>query len=190
MQIREDELRREFEDRIDIEVERKAAVGASAQRERVARHRLKIAEDILTLKCPSCHAAVFDFNGCFAVTCMCARYFCGWCLSNIGTESSAAHEHVRRCVQNPETNGANGGLFSSEKAFNTHHAKRRQQEVRAYLCGDASKVQEGDRAAVLEAIRTDLEGLRIDSSNMLTVAATTVAAIVVSLIVSLACLNN
>ena len=177
VQIREDELRREFEDRIDIEVERKAAVGASAQRERVARHRLKIAEDILTLKCPSCHAAVFDFNDCFAVTCVCTKYFCGWCLKDVGSESLVAHDHVRRCNHNPKK----GELFSSETAFNIHHAKRRQQEVRAYLCGDASsssssssstsKVQEGDRAAVLEAIRMDLEGLGIDSSNMLAIAA-------------------
>ena len=44
-------------------------------------HRKKIIEDILTLKCqrPGCGAAIFDFDGCFAVTCaLCKGGFCAW----------------------------------------------------------------------------------------------------------------
>ena len=158
-EVKADDLRREFEDRLEVEVERKASVGLMAQRERVARHRLKIAEDILTLKCPSCRLAMLlNFDQCLAVTCSaCAVNVCAWCLSGIGSESSAAHEHVRMCAHNPEKNGANGGLFSSEAAFNSHHANRRRQKVSEYLLG----VQDSDREAVLEAVAKDLEALGI-----------------------------
>ena len=74
-----------------------------------------------------------------------------------------AHDHVRRCNQNPQK----GGLFNDEVAFNKHHSARRRQEVRSYLFGDASDVREEDRSAVLEAISKDLEGLGIDSSTIL-----------------------
>ena len=31
------------------------------------RHRLRIIEDIVNIKCPHCDIAIFDFNGCYAI---------------------------------------------------------------------------------------------------------------------------
>ena len=47
-------------------------------------HRLYICERILTIRCPSCDRAILDFNGCFAIRCICETSFCGWCLKNCG----------------------------------------------------------------------------------------------------------
>uniref|UniRef100_A0A0G4F0X3 Protein kinase domain-containing protein n=1 Tax=Chromera velia CCMP2878 TaxID=1169474 RepID=A0A0G4F0X3_9ALVE len=55
----------------------------------------EIAEDILTLKCPSCRAAFVDYDGCAALTCSrCGRGFCGYCLQDCGQD---AHDHVPHC---------------------------------------------------------------------------------------------
>jgi hypothetical protein len=97
---------------------------------RVQQHRLRIVEDILTLKCrrPECDAAILDFDGCFAVRCFrCAWTFCGWCLEECNNDSqifllegdtteeevirraisvsasssTASHKHVAACARNP-----------------------------------------------------------------------------------------
>ena len=54
--------------------------------------RMKIVDDILTLRCPRCLQAFLDFSGCFALRCsMCPCGFCGWCLKDCGSDS---HSHV------------------------------------------------------------------------------------------------
>ena len=65
-----------------------------ARTRRLADAKKRITEDILTLHCPSCHAAFVDFQGCCVLSChRCATYFCGWCAT---TEPSARMS--RRCV--------------------------------------------------------------------------------------------
>lgn len=54
--------------------------------------RNRVVEEILTLHCPRCAQAFFDFEGCFALKCSkCPCNFCGWCLADCGTDS---HAHV------------------------------------------------------------------------------------------------
>jgi hypothetical protein len=58
------------------------------------RHRIYIAENILTLCCPRCKVPFIDFEGCFAVSCSaCACSFCAWCFLDCGSD---AHPHVSR----------------------------------------------------------------------------------------------
>jgi hypothetical protein len=52
-----------------------------------------VREEVLTLKCPRCHQAFLDFNGCFALSCSrCDCGFCAWCLADCGED---AHAHIR-----------------------------------------------------------------------------------------------
>lgn len=61
------------------------------------KHRLYIAENILTLRCPrnNCRAAMYDFTGCFAVICYaCNCGYCAWCFKDCGAD---AHNHGMLC---------------------------------------------------------------------------------------------
>lgn len=58
-----------------------------------------IRENILTLKCPSCQTAYYDFDGCCALTCgQCGAGICGWCGEACGRD---AHPHVAHCPAKP-----------------------------------------------------------------------------------------
>lgn len=71
-----------------------------------AKIRLEIVEDILTLKCPKCRAAFYDFTGCAALTCgRCGCGFCAYCLANCGAD---AHAHVAHC---PDGGGGGYQVF-------------------------------------------------------------------------------
>lgn len=104
------------------------------QKRRVLLHRLHIAEEILTLHCPSkaCNMAIVDFEGCFAVECTygCKRFFCGWCLSIVGS-SRRVHQHVTSCRMNPRPGP--DAVFNSLNEFNRIHKTRRARRVRRYL---------------------------------------------------------
>lgn len=58
--------------------------------------RESILNDILTLKCPHCDRAFLDFQGCFALVCICKGNFCAWCLSPADS-SRAAHICALQC---------------------------------------------------------------------------------------------
>jgi len=65
---------------------------------KVVKARQHIEEEIQQMKCPRCREVVYDFEGCFAISCG-GQYpcnFCGWCLSDCG-DRHAAHAHVRIC---------------------------------------------------------------------------------------------
>jgi hypothetical protein len=132
-----------------------AAAGAEQRQQRVARHRLHIAEHILTLKCPrtTCRRAIYDFEGCFAVPCSCGCGFCGWCLQDNGQASGsldANHQHVKQCTAAPTRR--RGGYYGNMAEFNAVHVVRRQEAARRYL---QSEVAEGDREALRQAIAQD-----------------------------------
>lgn len=120
--------------------------------QRIARHRLHIAENILTLKCPSCHAAIFDFSGSFAISCTCRCALCAWCLADCGQDD--AHLHVKTCPQNLNPSS----FWGTTEEFNKTHAERRGHEVAAYLLS----VAEDERDALKSAIATDLRDLGIN----------------------------
>ena len=57
-------MRAEYEARME-RLRQELARGADAHTQNISRHRLHIAENILTLKCPrrDCGAAILDFDG-------------------------------------------------------------------------------------------------------------------------------
>jgi len=120
------------------------------------RHRLHIAENILTIKCPraQCGQAFFDFNGCFALTCdSCTCGFCAWCLVDCGRD---AHAHVKACPYAPPA--FKGSYSGSIPEFNRVHSARRAELVRAYL---HSRVSEEDSDSLKALIERDLSDLDI-----------------------------
>jgi protein-arginine kinase activator protein McsA len=119
-----------------------------------ARHRLRIAEEVLCLRCPRCGQAFVDFSGCFALTCgRCAAGFCGYCLEDCGAD---AHAHVARC---PHNSAPGRDVFGSTDIFARAQADRRARALAAYL---AAHVRDpAERAAVLESVAGDLADLGI-----------------------------
>ena len=131
------------------------------------RHRLKIIEDILTLRCPhpTCNLVIIDFDGCFAVQHSeggqgihkqgCGLYFCGWCLEKSRTNDDC-HNHVKACRHNLHP----GSYFGTKDEFDRTHVERRRALVRKYLQENVLDVQE--REAIKIALRKDLDDLRFD----------------------------
>ena len=129
---------------------------AEADAEAVLAHKNTIAEDLLTLHCPECGMAFFDFSACFALWCArCSCAFCAYCQTSCRAEHNDAHTHVLSC----EHNIAPGkSIFASSATFERSQNLRRARAVGAYLAriGDARL-----RSAVLEATSRDLEALGI-----------------------------
>ncbi len=123
----ENRLRGEFEARVE-RLRQELARGQDAHSQKITRHRLHIAENILTLKCPraQCRRAFIDYSGCMALSCQCGCGFCAWCLADCGAD---AHAHVLQCPSNIQR-GSYGGTLAQ---FNTAHRTRVQPLVRAYL---------------------------------------------------------
>ena len=142
--------------KVRLESMRNEIATAAARDQRLARHRLHIAENILTLKCPraGCNQAIFDFEACIAITCSnCQCGFCGWCLADCGRD---AHPHVKQCPSAPARH--RGGYHGTLAEFNAVHVEKRRTEVARYL---REQVLEGDRDRVKKAIALDLGDLGI-----------------------------
>jgi hypothetical protein len=115
------------------------------------RLRIKIVDEILTLRCPRCSQAFLDFEGCFALRChSCQCGFCGWCLQDCGTD---AHSHVATCRDKLGTDK----YFGSEKLFEQAQRKRRLDALVLFL----KTLGRNERAEVLRSIQTDLNDLGI-----------------------------
>jgi hypothetical protein len=117
------------------------------------RLRMKIVDDIFTLKCPRCYQAFLDFDGCFALKCSsCPCNFCGWCLEDCGTD---AHPHVKSCKQKPKTSDS---YFGTKEQFIQGQNERRKNLLLKFLedySSDKKKI-------ILQSIQTDLEDLQIN----------------------------
>lgn len=89
--------------------------------------------DALTLKCPNpmCHLAL-DPNpdGCCSMKCLkCGVNFCWLCFRVTGLDSSASHQHVQQCPENPAPNN----LFVSAALVEVVHKRRRLEAIRRCL---------------------------------------------------------
>ncbi|XP_037047411.1 uncharacterized protein LOC119082138 isoform X2 [Bradysia coprophila] len=119
----------------------------------VMRHVRKIQEEILTLSCPHCKVAFFDFDGCAAVSCYsCRREFCGLCLEHT---DGIILEHVVRCQRNPAT----GNYFLRSAELSRIHAAVRTDRIQSYFndkLGDTATKEQ-----VLALIRVDLVDLQV-----------------------------
>mmetsp|Transcript_30659 Transcript_30659/g.86720 ORF Transcript_30659/g.86720 Transcript_30659/m.86720 type:complete len:1056 (-) Transcript_30659:200-3367(-) len=114
------------------ELVRTQAKADGTQEERALRAEQHVIENILTLKCPRCSVAIFDFDGCFAITCArCGAGLCGWCLQDCGKD---AHPHVAVCRWN-ESPGGNGIYFAPHALFEKSANRRRSLAVQRYVEG-------------------------------------------------------
>lgn len=55
-----------------------------------------IEQDVLTSRCPHCHAVFFDFDGCAAIQCLCNGFFCAICMKPFAN-SDDCHRHLLEC---------------------------------------------------------------------------------------------
>jgi Ankyrin repeats (3 copies) len=135
----------------------KQELARAAALDNVSKARAHVLDSILMLKCPRCHKAFDDFEGCFAVRCRdtegngCGAAFCGYCLKDCGRD---AHKHVGECVHNSNA----GGLFGTKKDFVAAQCSRRRCMVLAYL----ETLPLALRERVKPAIAPDLKDLGID----------------------------
>ena len=139
-----------FRERLaEMREEFNAAVAAGAAVEDARRHRHHIAEEILTLRCPQCRAAFYDFDGCFALKCnACHCGFCAWCFEDCGMD---AHAHVLRC---PSAT-VRGTYHGTWEQFQAAHRERRREALLSYLAGLAGDM----RTRVVQACARDLADL-------------------------------
>lgn len=117
--------------------------------------RLRIVEEVLTLKCPRCKRAFIDFDGCFAITCFnqnCKCNFCAWCLKDCG-DSHTAHTHVSYC---PES-ASKLNLQSPFRAFEDHHRKRKVKLTKSLL--DKEDLSLGCKKILKEMLVKDMKEL-------------------------------
>lgn len=120
---------------------------------KILQHKTHICENILTIHCKRCNAAVLDFDGCFAVECVtCKANWCAWCLKDCGTD---AHEHVKHCQHSL----CQGSVHGTLEQFNDVHKKRKKCEVIAYL---DTILDVNDKNKVISLINKDLMDLGID----------------------------
>ena len=119
----------------------------------VQRHHQYIREQILTLQCPRCGQAFFDFDGCFALTCgRCKAAFCAYCLRDCGHD---AHQHVANC---PDNLAPGRDVFGREDLFTAAQQQRRRRMVKKYL--DTLDVDL--RRQVLEYCQRDLRDIGVE----------------------------
>ena len=84
MRTAEAKLVREFDKRTAL----------TEQQDSVAKTRMFIIDNILTLHCPRCKAAFLDFQNCLALTCRRADCQCGFCAACLADCRGDAHHHV------------------------------------------------------------------------------------------------
>jgi serine/threonine protein kinase len=137
-------------------------------------HREVICESILTLHCPWCNVAWFDFSSCFAVQHKfydpttsksggCGKYFCGWCMEKCDSDQQC-HDHVHDCVQSAAPLRHNvRGEERRFKSVNAVHEKRQKRLILQYLQDNVPNEEE--RKEVQMLLKVDLEGKDIDLEN-------------------------
>ena len=84
------------EEKERFEEEKKREEAKSALEKEAGRHRKRIEEEVMTLRCPRCAQAFESYNGCAALTCsntQCKCGFCAICLQDCGGD---AHEHCQQ----------------------------------------------------------------------------------------------
>lgn len=129
-----------------------------ADEKAAAKLRLKIVNDVLTLRCPRCKTAFIDFSGCFALTCgnnQCGCGFCAWCLKDCGGD---AHRHVPSCAE------GNRSVFGDFDSFLNHHKKKRAGAARALI--QREQLNANATQKLKELIFRDLADLKISLSEV------------------------
>ena len=144
-------LEKEKQEAIEREVKRLAEMDEAARKVERAFHH--ITPQLLTLRCPRCHSAFLDFNGCCAVQCsFCPCNFCAYCLTDCGTD---AHRHVAHCDLN---NHPTKDVFNSQENVEAAQRQRKESLVQLYL----STLGPDLRARVIKRCATEFRDLRVN----------------------------
>jgi len=117
----------------------------------VQKLRLKIIEDILTLKCPRCKSAFSNFDGCLALRChRCPCAFCALCQEDCGND---AHAHAANCQYNQSRN-----VHLSEAMAQAIWTRVKQARMVAFYQSGAVKQDQNFRKNLARALENDLRG--------------------------------
>lgn len=137
------------------------ATGSSEQLE-LDKHRLKVIDDIFTLKCPRCKMAFLDYDNCSAITCgACKCGFCSYCLEDCGKD---AHQHF---YKNGSKCPAEGGpLFIAYNLWQEYQNRRKER----LLCEFLASLPEDTRKKVADLVSPDAKDLGIDMPEDLSAA--------------------
>jgi hypothetical protein len=150
-------LRREYDERLKVELARKVDDVI------FARHRDHIC-GLLELSCPRCKRRFFDFEGCFALTCSgeggCGCAFCAYCLQDCGRD---AHNHVAACPHRPPRvpsgDDINDRYFGSNAQFEAAMKALRTRRVREYWRAEVAKLPAEQRRQLATYIMPLLKGV-------------------------------
>jgi hypothetical protein len=123
-------------------------------------HRDHIFNEILVARCPCCYRPTDFWPGCFAVTCECGGYFCGWCLS---ATTYDAHHHVLNCTKNPIP----GSYWGTADQYYQVRNVDKLAALKYYL---ESTCSSQIRTAVLSVVLPQLTALGISLDTLGTVA--------------------
>lgn len=128
------------------------ATGGAEQLE-LDKHRLKIIDDIFTLKCPRCKLAFLDYDNCSAVTCAgCKCGFCSFCLEDCGKD---AHQHFYSNGSKCPNEG--GEIFTEHGKWQEIQNKRKG----VLLCKYLATVPEELRKKVADLCAPDAKDLGV-----------------------------
>ena len=128
----EQKTRKEEKQRYDEE-KRREALKSKEQRE-MERHRKYIEEEVMTLRCPKCRLAIFEYDACAALKCGqtkegqqggCGTAICAICLKDCGKN---AHPHVREKHRDKTSDNY---YFSKEK-WDKEMCKIKQKRMHEY----------------------------------------------------------
>ena len=130
-----DQLKDDFEKKLQFEQSQSV----------IEKERKYISENILTLTCPNCKQAYFDFDGCMVLRCFnCKKDFCGKChfICKIGQ----AHAHVASCGATVQEKG----YWKNSTQVKMFQNRLRKKALDKYLATKPNKVE------IMKSIKQDL----------------------------------
>ena len=144
------QLRREYDERLKVELARKVDDVI------FTRHRDHIC-GLLEQSCPRCKRRFFDFEGCFALTCSgqggCGCAFCAYCLQDCGRD---AHHHVAACPHRPSRapsgDNVHDRFYGSSTEFEAAMKALRTRRVREYWRAEVAKLPAEKRRQLAKCV--------------------------------------
>mmetsp|Transcript_69329 Transcript_69329/g.195699 ORF Transcript_69329/g.195699 Transcript_69329/m.195699 type:complete len:349 (+) Transcript_69329:113-1159(+) len=117
----QEQMEKENNDKINELKEKLAKATGSGEQLEIDKHRLRIIDDIFTLKCPKCKLAFLDYDNCSAISCAgCKCGFCSFCLEDCGAD---AHQHFYKNKSKCPKEG--GPLFIDHAKWLVYQRKRK-----------------------------------------------------------------
>ncbi|CAE7260753.1 unnamed protein product, partial [Symbiodinium pilosum] len=158
IKVAEQSIQEQFEKentaKIEELKEKLAKATGSGEQLELDKHRLKIIDDIFTLKCPRCGMAFLDYDNCSAITCSaCKCGFCSFCLEDCGKD---AHQHFYKNGSKCPNEG--GALFVAHNIWQGYQNARKERLLCEYLAGLADDL----RKKVADLVAPDAKDLGIE----------------------------